>query len=119
MKLGDLGSEPLDIGHFIYDIDEVTEKEVNVWIRGIGTPCDGNWSRIWDDLVQGCHGHEFTRHHGFSNIALGHLLIAYSVSFEDSDTRVTYNRYVLSTLMKKDCKEPSACSVWISAVRVQ
>ena len=84
MKLGDLSSELLDIGHFIYDIDEVTEEEVNLWIRSIGTPCDGSGSRIWDDLVQGCHGDEFTRHHGFSDVALGYLLVSCSVNSEDS-----------------------------------
>ena len=83
MKLGDLRSEFLDIGHFIDEIGEVTEKEVNLWIRSIGTPCDGSRSRIWDGLVQVCHGDEFTRHHGFSDVALGHLLIAYSVSYAD------------------------------------
>ena len=83
MKLCDLGSECLDIGHLIYDMDEVREKEVNLWIRSIGTPSDGSGSRVWDDLVQGCHGDEFTRHHGFSDVALGYLLVAYSVNSED------------------------------------
>ena len=84
MKLGDHGGEVLDIWHFIYDMDEVTEKEVNLGIRSIGTPCDGSGSRCWDDLVQACHGDEFTRHHGFSDVALGYLLITDSVSTEDS-----------------------------------
>ena len=83
MKLGDLGSECLDIGHFIYDMDEVREKEVNLVIRSIGTPSDGSRSRVWDDLVQGLHGYEFTRDHGFSGLTLGYLLVSYSVSSED------------------------------------
>ena len=84
MKLGDRGSEILDIWYFIYGMDELTEKEVDIWIRSIATPCDGSGSRSWDDLVQGCHGDEFTRHHGFSDVALGYLLITNSVSTEDS-----------------------------------
>lgn len=83
MKLGDLGSELLDIGHFIYDIDEMTEKEVNLWIRSIGAPCDGVGSRIWDNLVQSCHGCIFSQHHGFSDVALGYLLMAYHISFKE------------------------------------
>ena len=84
MKLGDRGGEVLDIRRFIYDMDEATEKEVNIWIRSIGSPCDGSRSRIRDDSVQGCHGDEFTRHHGFADIALGYLLVTDSVSTKDS-----------------------------------
>ena len=84
MKLGDISSEVLGMGHFIYNLDEVTEEEVNLCIRSIGAPCDGSGSRIRDDLVQVCHGDEFTRHHGFSDIALGYLIIANPVSPEDS-----------------------------------
>ena len=83
MKLGDRHGKVLDTWHFIYDMDEVTEKEVNIWVRGIGPPCDGSRSRNWDDLVQICHGNESTRNHGFSDVALGYLLITDSVSTEE------------------------------------
>ena len=84
MELGDLGSESLDIGHFINDIDEVTKKEVNLWIGSIGAPRDGSGSRVRDHLVQSCHGDIFSRHHGFSDVALGYLgLMAYDISSED------------------------------------
>lgn len=81
MKLGDLGCRLLDAGHFIYDIEEVAEKEVNLSIRSIGSPCDGSGSRIWDDFVQSCHRGELTRHHSFPDVILGYLPIAQLCQF--------------------------------------
>ena len=75
MKLGDRSGEFSGIWHFIYDMDEVGEEEVNVGIRSIGTPSDGSGSCFWDELVQDCHGYEFPRHHGFSDVALGYPLV--------------------------------------------
>ena len=59
MELGNFHSEWFDVRNFIDHVDKVAQKEVDVRIGSIGSPCNRGWSSVGNHVVYLGHGGEF------------------------------------------------------------